>query len=208
MSELIAIDPSRPDGRSVGLIADRIRSGGVVVAPTDTRYGLLVRADDQSVLERMMQVKRRDSAQPVALLLRDRTQIGAIAQETALSRRLADRLLPGPVTLVLRTATNWPPPRVVNGLVGIRCVDVPLIRDLLLGLSFPLSATSANRSGRPDGDRVAEIRNELGDEVDLYVDGGPLIGPASTVIDCTGDKPRILREGALTLEEIQKAAEE
>jgi tRNA threonylcarbamoyl adenosine modification protein (Sua5/YciO/YrdC/YwlC family) len=121
---------------------------------------------------------------------------------------LAERFLPGPVTLVLRATCDWPPPLVVDGKIGLRCSSVPVVNEILARVGVPIAATSANISGRAERDRVQDIVDDFGDRVALYLDCGPLTGPASTVVDCSEDEPRVLREGAVASEEITLIVDE
>jgi tRNA threonylcarbamoyl adenosine modification protein (Sua5/YciO/YrdC/YwlC family) len=93
---------------------------------------------------------------------------------------------------------------VVDGKIGLRWSSSPVIDGLLRRLECPLTATSANISGRPDPESVEEIVSQFGDRVDLYLDAGPLTGPTSTVVDCSGEKPKILRDGAIPRAEIER----
>ena len=116
--------------------------------------------------------------------------------------------MPGPVTLVLAATCDWPPPLVVNGKIGFRCSSVPVINEILALVEAPIAATSANISGRPERECVQEIVDDFGDRVALYLDSGPLTGPVSTVVDCSEDRPRVLREGAVAVAEITRIMDE
>jgi len=207
-SEILPVNPQIPDEQAVRRASDTLLAGGLIVVPTDTRYGLMACADHQGALERLLRVKGRNAAHPVALLLRSRDDLNKYGDMTTLASLVADRFLPGPLTMVLRSTRNWPPPRVVNGKIGLRVLDVPLVDRLLGSVGCPLAASSANRTGQKDADSVQEIRAELGDEVDLYLDAGPLTGMASTVVDCSEATARVLREGAVPAEDIMCAAGE
>jgi L-threonylcarbamoyladenylate synthase len=204
-SDTLPVDPRTPDEQAVLRACETLLAGGLIVGPTDTRYGLMVCADNQNALDRLFRVKGRDTSHPVAILVRSREELATIGELTESASQLADSFLPGPLTLVMRSKMKWPPPRVVDGKVGVRLIDLPLIRRLLDSVGCPLAASSANRTGQKDSDSVQEIRADLGDEIDLYLDAGPLTGPASTVVDCTGAIARVLREGAIASEMIGRA---
>ncbi len=174
-----------------------------MVAPTETRYGLLARADRQAPLERVYRVKKRSLNQATAILVRSREELAILGVLTPAARRLSTAFLPGPLTLVLTARQDWPPPRVVDGKIGLRLSSSPVIEGLLSRLDFPLTATSANISGQADPDGVEEIVSQFGDLVDLYLDAGPLTGLTSTVVDCSVDPAEILREGAVARKDIE-----
>ncbi len=204
-SEILSVNARIPDDRMVLWARDTLLAGGLIVGPTDTRYGLMVCAGNQQALDRLFHLKGRQASHGVAMLVRSRDELAELGVLTDVSSRLADRFLPGPLTLVMSARQSWPPPRVVDGKIGLRLIDVPLIQRVLESVAQPLAATSANRTGQKDADSVQDIRAELGDEVDVYLDAGPLTGPASTVVDCTGATARVLREGAISAGDIERA---
>ncbi|MBU0984143.1 MAG: threonylcarbamoyl-AMP synthase [candidate division Zixibacteria bacterium] len=204
---VLAVDAAQPDGDIIKQVARTLTAGGLVVAPTETRYGLLARADRPDVLQRLYEAKRRSLDLPTAVFVATVDHIGEVGEVTALARRLIERFLPGPLTVVLRPAGNWGAPRVVNEMTGVRVSSSPLIAQLTGTVTFPLTATSANISGQPERAAVQAIVEDLGESVDMYLDGGNLSGPVSTVVDCTGATVRILREGAVSRQQIMKVLE-
>jgi len=108
------------------------------------------------------------------------------------------------LTLVLKAGISGSPPLVIDGKIGIRISLAPVIRELLKKVSFPLSATSANISGASEPESIEEIVDMFGEKVDLYLDGGNLTSLPSTVIDCSGDEPLILREGSITKNQVEE----
>jgi len=200
---VLKVDPDNPAETILERAALVLRKGGLVVAPTETRYGLLVRADQQSFLEGLYRVKERSLSQATAILVRSQEELAILGVLTPSACLLAARFLPGPLTLVLSARQDWPPPRVVKGKIGLRWSSSPVIKGLLSHLDFPLTATSANISGRVDPTGVEEIESQLGDRVDLYIDAGPLTGPTSTVVDCSVEPAKILRDGAVARDDIE-----
>ena len=198
------IDPVRPDETILEKTALVLRKGGLVVAPTETRYGLLIRADRQALLERLYQVKKRDLNQATAILVRSREELAILGVLTPSARLLSATFLPGPLTLVLSARQDWTPPRVVEGKIGLRWSSSPVIEGLLSRLDFPLTATSANISGLGEPTGVEEIESQFGNLVDMYLDAGPLTGLTSTVVDCSTEPVGILREGAVARKDIEK----
>lgn len=200
---ILKTDPAHPADETLDLAAARLSAGSLVVAPTETRYGLLARADRQDVLEKLYAVKKRNLTNPTALLVRDRYDAGRYGHLGRAASILAERFFPGPLTLVVRATEKWPAPRVVDGKIGLRCSSAPIIQGLLARLAGPVSATSANISGRMDPDGVEEIEADFGEAVSLYLDAGPLTGLTSTVIDCSGARAKWLRDGAIGRDEIE-----
>lgn len=203
MTERERLDPAAPPSPILKEVATVLTEGGLVVAPTETRYGILARADRREVLEKLYEVKRRDLNKPTSLLVRLPEDIGSLGQMNRSAELLAKAFLPGPLTLVLRSKRDWFPPAVVDGKIGIRCSPLPLVRELLGLVDWPLTATSANRSGKSDFVTVDDIEKEFGDELDFYVDAGPLSGETSTVVDCSREKPAVLREGTISRRQIE-----
>jgi tRNA threonylcarbamoyl adenosine modification protein (Sua5/YciO/YrdC/YwlC family) len=185
--------------------AEALRDGQVVVVPTDTVYGVGVGAWDAVALDRLFRLKGRDRGKPVAVLVADLDQAERIGRFDAVSRRLAERFWPGALTIVLARQ-----PAFTSRLggdrtsVGLRCPHHPALVALLAEVG-PLAVTSANRSGRPTPSTAAEAAAELDGEVAVVVDGGTLAGVASTVVDCSGPFPEVLREGPVSREQIRTA---
>lgn len=171
------------------------RPGAVVLVPTETVYGLVCRADDEAGRRRIYELKDRDYSKPLALFAADWRSLAPLAVLEGLPSRLAGRYCPGPITVIA--------PGRAGGTVGFRVPDHPFIAKLLAVIDFPLASTSANRSGRPNVRSVAAALSELDDEPDLAIDGGEISGEAlaSTVVDATGETPRIIRQGALRIED-------
>ena len=201
---MLTIDGASPDPVALDQAARALSNGELVVAPTETRYGLLARADRQEYIEKLYGLKRRDLRQATALFVRDLADAEKLGRLTAAAKALYEKFLPGPLTLILRAVPDWPPPRVVDGKIGLRCSSAATIRGLLDRLSMPLTATSANISGESDVESVKTLATVFGDRIALYLDAGPLVGAVSTVVDCSTDPVRILREGAISREQIEQ----
>ena len=177
-----------------------LRHGGVVAYPSDTVYGLGAAASDARAVERVFAVKDRDAEKALSLLLADAADLAPFCTEVPLlARVLAQRYWPGPLTLVLRRSPAFRSAALGGGdSVAVRVPDHPFLRELIRALGEPITGTSANRSGRPACRSAQEVEEELGDAVDLIIDGGPSpAGPESTVVSLTGSLPVVLREGAV-----------
>lgn len=198
MSVLAPIVADDAAGRD--LARDVLRAGGIVAVPTDTVYGIAVALDTPGGIERLFEVKRRPLDKGIALLLDDVDQAGVLGVVSPAARALADACWPGGLTLVLRQRDDVPFPPVLTGgarTIGLRVPahDAPRVLARAVG---PLPTTSANVSGLPEAPDAAAVQAHLGDRIELILDGGPAHGgPASTVVDCSVERPRILRPGAI-----------
>jgi tRNA threonylcarbamoyl adenosine modification protein (Sua5/YciO/YrdC/YwlC family) len=198
-----------PDPALVARLASALRSGAVVVLPTDTVYGVAALPAVPGATDRLFALKGRGADVPIAVLCAGADQALALADPAHLSddvRRIADRLWPGPLTLVL---PRRPGPDLALGepatTVGVRCPDHALVRALAAEVG-PLATSSANRHGEPTPATAAEAAAALGPGVALVVDGGPCAGAPSTVVDATGEGWRVLREGTVRLADVEAAA--
>lgn len=175
----------------------------LVVYPTDTLYGLGADALDPRALARLVEAKRRPPGQPISVAVADLAMMGQVARVPPLARRLVERFLPGPLTLVLPPDAGVPDALLgASKGLGVRIPAHPVARELCRRFG-PITATSANLHGQPDPATCAEAREQLGGSVAAYLDAGPLPGKASTVLDLTSQPPRVLREGALPSKELQ-----
>ncbi|HEY3230711.1 MAG TPA: L-threonylcarbamoyladenylate synthase [Roseiflexaceae bacterium] len=181
-----------------------LRAGEPIAFPTDTVYGVGAAALNAAAVARLYTVKRRPLTQAIPLLIADEADLPHVAEEvTPTARRLA-RLWPGALTLVLMAAPGLPSELLAGGAtVAVRLPDHTWLRALMRALGMPLAATSANLHGGRDPRTAADVAAQLGDALSLIVDGGPTPGPLpSTIVDCAGDEPRLLRAGALPWERV------
>lgn len=186
---------------------DVLRHGGVVAYPSDTVYGLGAAASDARAVERVFAVKDRDTEKALSLLLADAADLTPLCTDVPLLARVfAQHYWPGPLTLVLRRAPAFESTALGGGdTVAMRVPDHAFLRELIRVLGEPITGTSANRSGRPACRSAQEVEQELGDAVDLTIDGGPSgSGPESTVVSLTGSLPVVLREGAIPRVDIER----
>jgi L-threonylcarbamoyladenylate synthase len=201
----VPVDTVSPQADRVEQAADILRHSGVIVAPTETRYGLLALAGDISAVERAYRLKGRPAQMPTAVFVRHLAEAKELATFSVLADRLSAAFWPGPLTLVMPARTTMRPPVVQNGKIGLRFSSAPLIRQLVAAVGGPLTATSANRTGEGEADTVEQIARSFGGGVDMYLDGGRLVGPVSTVVECVGESWSILRQGPVTEAMIQTA---
>ncbi len=185
-----------------------LRRGGLVAYPTDTVYGLAARVSDGAAVERLFEAKKRSPDQAAPLLIASPADLATVVDEVPeVARRLIAAFWPGPLTIVLRKAPSFHSRAVPGDTVGLRVPDHPVPRELVRLLGEPITGTSANRAGGPEPLTAEDVRAQLGDAVDLVIDGGRCPGGTpSTVVDCTTKPPRIVREGAVSREELVRAA--
>jgi len=199
-------DCADSNSRAAGLTAatSALKSGRLVVMPTDTLYGLAADAFDSTAVAELLAAKRRGRDMPVPVLVGSWNTIdGLVFSVRPQARELIRAFWPGGLSLVVQQAPSlaWDLGD-TRGTVMLRMPLHPVALDLLREVG-PLAVSSANVSGRPPAATAAEAREQLGSLVSVYLDGGPAAhAVASTIVDLTADQPRVLREGAVAITEI------
>ena len=194
-----------PDDDGLAAAAALLRAGRLVAFPTETVYGLGADATSVAAVERIFAAKQRPPDNPLIVHLADRGQLSQVAAAVPpLALRLADRWWPGPLTLVLTARDDLPRATTAGlGSVAVRVPGHPVAHALLAAADVPVAAPSANRSGRPSPTTATHVLADLDGVIDAVVDGGPCpVGVESTVVDARGDVPVVLREGAVTHEDL------
>ena len=195
----------RDDAAGRAAAVEVLRAGGVVATPTDTVYGIGVALGTPGGIERLFAAKRRPPDKGIMLLLDDAGQAAEIGVMTPAAVARARGCWPGGLTVVVPQRPDVRlPPALTGGAptIGLRVPDHDSPRALARGVG-PLPVTSANVSGIPEARDAGEILDQLRDAVDLILDGGPAHGgPPSTVVDCTGDRPALLRVGAISADRV------
>jgi L-threonylcarbamoyladenylate synthase len=189
-----------------------LQDGGLVAFPTDTVYGLGALVQIPESIQALYTVKGREAAKAIPLLLSSPGELDQVALAVSrMARRLAERFWPGPLTLVVAKHPDLPkylgqPVELSSqATIGVRMPDHPVAL-ALLRVTGPLAVTSANLSGGASTVTAQEVVAALGGRIGLVLDGGKTPGGlSSTVVDCTGDVPLILRQGPVSLEELQRA---
>ncbi len=178
--------------------------GELVAFPTDTVYGLGVDAFNDQAVRRLYLAKGRSQEKAIPVLVANLEQFVDIVDRTTVpAMRLVEKFWPGPLTIILRQASNLAGAISAYDTVGVRIPDHPIAQELIRAAG-PLAVTSANRSGDPEACTAEEIETSMGAQVHLIVDGGRTPGgQPSSVVDCTQDPPTILRVGPITEEEIR-----
>lgn len=186
--------------------ADALREGKLVAFPTETVYGLGADAENAGAVARVFAVKRRPADHPLIVHIASAAELPLWAREIpAAAQRLAEACWPGPLTLLLRKGARVPL-TTTGGLdsVGLRVPAHPVALELLRRFGGGVAAPSANRFGRVSPTRAEHVSSDLGDDIDVLLDGGECdVGVESTILDLTSEAPRLLRPGGVTVEQLE-----
>lgn len=199
-------DCAQPDSRAAGLAAaaSAVRAGQLVVLPTDTVYGLGCDAFSSAAVQALLDAKGRGRDMPVPVLVGSWSTVdGLVLGVPSQARKLIEAFWPGGLSLVLPHASSlaWDLGD-TRGTVMLRMPLHPVALELLRDVG-PMAVSSANRSGQPPATTVEQAREQLAERVPVYLDGGTSGEPlASTIVDLTADEPVVLREGAVTVAEL------
>lgn len=197
---VLRIDPARLDPRALAEAAETIRLGGLVGFPTETFYALGADALNPAAVAKVFHAKGRVATNPIALVIADRAALADLVQTISPdAEQLIARHWPGPLTLIFRASPRIPASLTAGtGTIGIRIPAHPVALALLAQIGRPLTATSANRSGGPSPTSAGEVLAVLRGDLDSLLDAGPTPGGLpSTVVDVTGEQPRLIRAGAI-----------
>ena len=210
-TEVIEVDPQEPDPVVIRYAGKVIETGGLVVLPTDTVYGLVCDSRSAEAVERVYRVKARRRDLPLVLLLQHMSQVAEyIGQAPEGAVRAMQQFWPGPLTVVLRDEGDATRPvRAGKDTVGLR-LPAHMVPRLVAGeVGAALASTSANRSKQPPATSAQQAVEHLDGLVNMVLDGGPApLGQESTVVSFAGERPRVLREGAITAERLREVVGE
>ena len=185
--------------------AEMIKNGELVALPTETVYGLGANGLDPEAVAKIFQAKGRPQDNPLILHIADAEQIDSLCHAVPASAyALAEKFWPGPLTMVL-PARSCIPKCTTAGLptVAVRCPDNAVTRDIIRLSGVPIAAPSANISGKPSTTTAEHVLHDHQGKIPLIVDGGPCrVGVESTIVDLTEDRPRLLRPGGITPEQL------
>ena len=197
------LDPQRRE-EGVRAAADAVRAGRCVVLPTDTVYGIGCDAFNNEAVATLLATKHRGPDMPVPVLVGSWVTIQGLVREfTETAKTLVEAFWPGGLSIVVPEAPSLPwNLGDTRGTVLLRMPNQPLALELLQETG-PMAVSSANISGNPPATTAAQARQQFGDAVGLYLDGGEAeVGKPSTIVDLSGPAPVILREGAISAERI------
>ena len=185
-----------------------VRTGGLIAFPTETVYGLGADPHNTDAVERLFDAKGRDPSKAILLLIPSPHSLSSlVAHVPAPARILMDAFWPGPLTLVFQAKPGLSP-RLLGGghTLGVRLSNAPLVRELLDHLGGPITGTSANRSGAPPARSASDAAGQLGDRIDLILDGGPAPDRRpSTVVDVSGEGVQVRRAGPISSSQVWHA---
>ncbi len=209
-SEMLRIHPDEPEPELVRYVANHLSAGMVAALPTDTFYGLAVDPVNLRAVEQIYEIKTRAKHKPLSLLVASTEHAYELARDVdGAFDRLAERFWPGPLTIIVKAGSRLPL-RVTahTGNVALRVPEAAIPRAIAEQLGLPITATSANLQGLPECTWAGCVRDQLGHQVPLIVDGGPTARSVpTTIVDLSGggNSWMILREGAIATHEIALA---
>tara|TARA_B100001013_G_scaffold218520_1_gene133293 strand:- start:69 stop:1154 length:1086 start_codon:yes stop_codon:yes gene_type:complete len=203
MTVRITVDPGEPDPRHIAEAAEILENGGLLAFPTETVYGLGAPERDANACEKLRLLKERPAEKPFTLLLHDAGEVCRRATRLSIAaQRLMKRFWPGPLSMVLPTGTPGE-----EGTTGFRIPACTVTLALLSRLSSPLIAPSANPAGCPPALNADEVMEFFDGKIDAVLDSGPVqLQEPSSVVRVGKEGIELLREGALSLEELEGAA--
>ncbi len=204
---------SRPielDEKALDLALEILRSGGVVIFPTDTLYGLLASVENREAVDRVFEIKRRPKGKPIPVLVGSFGVAQRYGEFTPEAVKLWERFMPGALTLVVRCKEGLSEGIVSKeGTVGLRMPNFPPLLKVLGRLGCGVVGTSANLAGEPPAKELSELDERLFNMVDaVFYTRERLIGVPSTVVQIAGGKVKILREGGVSPSEIEDVLRE
>ena len=203
----LKVDPENPEDPALRYAADFIRVGGLIVFPTDTLYGIGGSALSRRAIFEIYEIKKREEKKPIPLLVESIESLNLIVSDISpQAQMLIDKFWPGPLTLVFNSSHLLPDILTQERkTIAVRIPASKLCMSLLKLSGCPITATSANLAGEPTPKSVAEIENQLGFGIDLYLDAGELPETKpSTIVDMTSPIPKLLRAGAISLDRIKE----
>jgi tRNA threonylcarbamoyl adenosine modification protein (Sua5/YciO/YrdC/YwlC family) len=209
MSKVIHIDPEAPSAEAINLAASVLRDGGIVIFPTETVYGIGAAATSCIGPQEIVDIKMRPASKPLPWLVETEDALDTYGTDVPeYAHRLAAKFWPGPVSLVVKASKRVGKDFVdERGTIALRSPDHEVVQELIRASGGPIITTSANTSGKHAPASFDELEPRLVAAADLTLDGGETRhGIASTVVDCTGAEPVIVRDGAVPATEIAEAA--
>ncbi len=201
-TEIITVDPRHPQTNALKEAARIIIGGGVIAFPTDTTYGLGANPFNDGAVERIFELKGRQAEKPILILIDHPQQLKELVQGISHSaQELMDKFWPGPLTLIFSASHSLREHVIArSGKIGVRLPDSQIARRLVQEAGVPVTATSANISGKQSALDVNNVCTYFGDRLDLILDAGQAVQAIeSTVIDVTCEVPVVVRQGAITV---------
>lgn len=206
MARIIKIDPKNPDIKKIHKAAEVLKKGGIVAFPTDTFYGLGADAANDEAVKKIYSIKERDYYKPILILMDNKDKVSKYVKDMPqIAKKLIDKFWPGPLTIIFYASPAISQSLLGRGnKIGIRIPNNPITLLFLKAAGCPVTATSANISGRPSPSDPEEVKKSLGEKIDIILDAGRTTGiKESTVIDVAEQPPVCIREGMVTIKEIE-----
>lgn len=199
MTRRLTVNPENPESDVIQEVVSLIRSGGIVILPTDTAYGLVGNPADATIVNRVLTIKERTDKPGMPLLVGNIAQALFIGKFTSVAQTLATQFWPGALTLIVPGRRPFPPG--ISGpdrSLALRMPDHPVTIAVIHSLGYPIIGTSANKSESPSPRTADAAATQIGPLVDLIIDAGATHHEAdSTIVNCTLNPPEIIREGAI-----------
>jgi len=198
-TRIVKVDPLHPEAEHLSEAADILMTGGLVIIPTETVYGIAANMANKKTLQRLYEIKQRPADSPFSVHIADKEEAEKYARDIPVAAyKLMDKFWPGPLTLVLKSKDN--------NTIGLRLPDNAIARKVIADAGVAVVCPSANISGKPAPVNFEDAIKDLNGLVDFAIDAGPTaLKKESTVVDASGSSVRILREGALKKEDIEAA---
>ena len=200
MREVLKIDRQRPDESVIAEASSILGAGGVVAYPTETFYGLGADGQIEDAIKKIFLIKGRNFKNPISVIIGNANDVRGLVEEIPeFALHLMETFWPGALTIIFKASSDVSPLLTAGtGKIGIRLSSHPVATALANKLGHPITATSANLSGKHECTSADEVIQGIGDQIDAVMDGGRTPGGSgSTIIDVTTDPPAILREGII-----------
>lgn len=210
MGKVYRVDPENPNAEVINLAATVLRDGGVVVFPTETVYGIGASADSCFGAQEIFEIKVRPLEKPLPWLVENEDALDIYGvQVPEYAHKLAQAFWPGALTLVVKASDRVGKDfRAHDDTVALRSPDHEVVMELIQASGGPLIATSANTHGMPAPGDFSDVEPRIIASADLVLNGGETLHQQpSTVVECLGDEPRVLREGAISTDQIVAAVQ-
>lgn len=210
MANRLQVDADHPQTIQAVItpIKRAVAEGGVIAFPTDTFYGLGVDPSNAEAVQKLFTIKQRSADKPVLILIDTRDRLSDwVVDIPPLAEKAMDAFWPGPLTLIFRAQDTVPDVLTAgSGTLGIRLPGSAFARQLIHDIGHPLTAPSANISEEENPVTADDVNQAVGNQVDWIIDAGPAPGgSASTVLDITADPPALIREGAVSRQDLESA---
>ncbi len=193
---IITINPKNPQRRLIRRVMEVLEGGGVIGYPTDTIYGVGCDLFNQEAIRKIHRLKKLEEKKPLSFICSDLKDISRYAYVSNYAYKMMKRLLPGPYTFVLKATKLVPKIAMTKqNTVGIRIPDNKICLALVKELGHPIISTSVSKPDEGLFNEPAEIEERFGKQLDLVIDGGVIVAEHSSIIDLTGDSPKVIRKG-------------